>query len=1491
MWTAQTLRTDSDMYNVDHYLWLRGELDLPALRSAFTEVLRRHEALRTVFPDTDPPGQAVQPAGPFKIGVIDLTSLRQDARSDEALRIAQAEASRPFDLATGPLFRVVLVKTGSAEHLMLVNVHHLLADEWALGLLANEVSALYAAQLTGTAPVLPELAIQYADFTHWQIERATTEVTERQRAYWRRTLADVPGVLELPTDHARPARPSGRGHRAQASMNAELSTSLRRLATGHGVTVFTALVGLLAIVLGRHAGQQRFAIGTAVSGRTRSETEPLIGLFVNTVAIPVDVAGGVSITDLLHETGRCVLGAFDHQDVSFEQVVAELNTARTMSRNPIFQVLVHWAESGQGWALPGLVTEPVTLSYGSAKVDLTLLAEERGDTIDLELVAEADLFEAGTARRLLDHFVNTVRQVTADPAITVGQVTLASPAELDLVTREWAGSVGDYPADRTVPEMFEAAVARTPDAVALVADDATLTYAQLDAAANQFAQLLHERGVGLESRVGVALPRSAGLVVALLGILKAGGAYIALDPANPPARNALLIADSAPQVIVTTTRLWPDLAAAVGDVRLVLVDDPATQAQLAAQSAQPPAGRATPLSLAYISYTSGSTGTPKGVAVEHRNIIRLIHGPDYASYGQDETFALLAPVAFDASTMELWASLCNGAKLVVPPAGRLDVPDIAELLRKHRITTIFLTTALFHQIVEHDVTALAGVRQLLTGGDVLNPQAFTKPLHHHPNLTMVACYGPTENTTYTTAIAITDPNQITNRVPIGHPIPHSTVYILDENLQPVPIGTTGELYTGGHGIARGYLNQPARTAERFLPDPYQPGARMYRTGDLARWTTNGTLDFIGRTDNQVKIRGYRIELGEIETRLNQHPDITEAAVITHTDPTGHKTLTAYTTPRQPTNPPTPQQLKTFIQQTLPNYMTPHTFITLDHIPLNPNGKIDRKALPHPTQTTTTTNPPTNTTTTPTEQTLLTIWQKTLPTTTITIHDNFFDLGGDSILSIRIASEARRAGLPLSSSHLFDHQTIAELATAITTGETTAIPTAQQDTVTGVVPLTPIQHWFTQLDKTYDHYNQAVRLQWAPSPDPDLLHAALHAVVAHHDALRLRLTRNGGDWQQHIAETEPGQLLDVVDVLGLSEKDQETTIIEAATRAHTTLDLVGGPIARAVLFQGAVGGDQMIVVIHHIAIDTVSWEIVLDDLAAAYEQLSSRAEVRLPAKTTSFQRWADRLTQYASSDAFAAEAAFWRGHANAVAIPLPVDWPGGSNHVGGEAAVTSVLAPDYTDALLRNVPAAYRTQINDVLLTALARTLRGWTGAGVHRIDLEGHGRESPLDELDVSRTVGWFTSVYPVELRLPEEDDAGEALVAIRDQLRQIPRKGVGYGLAKYLTSAAGQEWIFPMNSPLSFNYHGQIDGNADRNPRRLAAPAGPEVDPSATRPYLFEVTAAVVEGSLRVSWTYPAACYARSTVQRLAGDFVEQLRTLIAHCRERVEGLALTSR
>ncbi len=1575
LWFLDQLTPGGSAYHVPIAMRLRGPLDPVAFQRSLNQLIARHETLRTSFPSRDgQPIQLIAPPRPLPLPLLDLQSLA--LREAVALELATIEAQRPFDLATGPLLRATLLRLAADEHIVLLTLHHIIADGWSMAVLIRELTALYHAATTGQPPALPPLPIQYADYALWQRHWLHDAPSAEQPSplqmyldYWRSQLADLP-TLNLPTDAPRPAIASVRGASQQITLPLATRAALLTLSRRAGTTLFMTVLAVWQVLLARHSGQTDFPVGAPIAGRTQRATEDLIGFFVNTLVLRADLAGNPSFQTLLSRVRAVCLAAYAHQELPFEQIVDALAPARDLSRQPLFQVLFALQNAPvERLALPSLTLEPLDTVSSTTKFDLSLVLGESADGLSGTIEYCTDLFDATTITRMRRQFQTLLAGILADPDQPIATLPLLTAPERQQTIVEWNTTTTAYPSETCVHTLFEAQASRSPDAVAIVCGAEQLTYGELNRRANQLMRELRGLGVGPDVLVGLCLDRSLDLIIALLGVLKAGGAYLPLDPSYPAERLAFMLEDAQAAVLITDSIY--DLRFTIDDLeeantaivnrKSKIVNLQTDWPRIAQEYAVNPAPAAivnrkskivNPDNLAYVMYTSGSTGKPKGVSITHRNIVRLVCANNYAHFGTDEVILHLAPIAFDAATFEVWGALLHGARLVIFPDQPLALDDLGRTLLRTGVTTLWLTAGLFQQIVEHQLDALRHVRQLLAGGDVLSSSHVRRLLQALPGCRVINGYGPTENTTFTCCYRVPGANAVAQLLPIGRPINNTQVYVLDRALQPLPIGIPGELYIGGDGLARNYLARPALTAERFVPNPFvgvsgigyqvsedktpdtrhptpdtragirdqgsdqtapapdtrypTPDTRLYATGDEVRYRPDGSIEFLGRLDQQVKLRGFRIELGEIEAALIQHPAVRESVVLAREDVTGQRRLVAYVVPaatdRTDRIYPVPttddlalspssivhrpssivQKLRAFLHDRLPDYMIPAAFVLLDELPLTPNGKLDRKALPAPDAIRPEPTDGFIAPRTPAEETLARIWAAVLRIDRVGIHDNFFALGGDSILSIQIIAKAQQAGLRLTPRQVFQHQTIAELAAVISSAPLDA---TEQGPVTGAVPLTPIQHWFfAQQHPHPEHFNQALLLTVRRPLSATLLEQAVQQLLRHHDALRMRFHLRADGWQQSNADLDQRPIVARIDLAALPAHAQTQAISAAADELQASFDLAAGPLMRVAIF--TLGADQparLLLAVHHLVVDGVSWRIVLEDLQAAYDQLQNGAAISLPPKTTSFQRWAERLADHAQSDALQQELAYWLAPARRRIGRLPISDPGGANTVADTAAVTVALDSQETRALLQAVPQAYRTQINDVLLTALAQVCAAWTDAPALLLDLEGHGREDLFADVDLTRTVGWFTTIYPVLLELPADGDPGAALKAVKEQLRAVPQRGIAYGMLRYLNHDAAQvaQLAALPQAEISFNYLGQIDQVLPTDGLFGAAPepSGQPQSPQARRSYELEVIAISVGGQLQVSWTYSTQRHDAATITRLADGYLAALRTLIAHC------------
>jgi aspartate racemase len=1024
LWFLDQLEPGTSAYTIAGRRRMHGPLDLTALTGALSELVRRHESLRTTFATrSGEPVQVIGDAAPVKVEIFDLETMPVAARERAAEDFVRTEVRRPFDLARGPLFRPVLLRWGPDEHELLVSFHHIIVDGWSLSIVARELDALYSAYVAGRPSPLPDLPLQYADFALWQRRWLTGDVLDAQRRYWRGQLGGRPEPLKLQADYARPQRQTFAGATYDFELPRSLADSLRQLSRGEGATLFMTLLAGFKMLLSRYTDQEEIVVGTPVANRTRVELESLVGFFANSLVLRTSLDGDPTFRQLLQRVLEVSLGAFDHQDMPFEQLVEDLQPGRAIGENPLFQVafVFQGAATGPGFAF-------VTVS---SPFDITSFVQDGIDgTLRVTIQYKRDVFAPATIARLADHYRRLLECVAADPDSRLSSVALLEDHELRQVLVEWNETATEYPRDRSIHGLFEDQVAATPDAVAVAFEGASVIYRELDRRANQLAHHLRAMGVGLEHPVGVWMERSIDAIVAFLAILKAGGAYTPLDLMAPPERVAFMVRDAKIEVLLTRKRML-ELLPEHGARAFCLDGD---WWSVAAEPHTPPLDRSTAESLAYIMYTSGSTGAPKGVAVTHRNVVRLIKATDYAHFGPDEVFLQLAPLSFDASTFEIWGALLNGGRLAVAPPGVLSVDELGTVLERNGVTTLWLTAGLFQHVVDHRIEVLRPLRQLLTGGDVVSGPHVDRVLRELPGCRVVNGYGPTEGTTFSCCHSITSTTGLERSVPIGRPIANTRVYVLDRNRRPVPIGVPGEVWIAGDGLARAYLGRPELTAERFVVHRFSDTLeeRLYRSGDVVRWLADGTLEFIGRLDDQVKLRGYRVEPGEIEETLAHHPGVRAATVVVSRDRGGDKRLVAYVV-----GDPTlaSQDLRELLRAKLPEYMVPAEFVILDHLPLSPNGKVDRRALPEPA------SGPTASSSEPRselERQLVKIWEEVLSVNPIGTRDSFFDLGGHSLLAVRMFArldETLRIRLPLAT--LFRAPTIERLAGVIGQGEVPA----------------------------------------------------------------------------------------------------------------------------------------------------------------------------------------------------------------------------------------------------------------------------------------------------------------------------------------------------------------------------------------------------------------------------------------------------------------------
>ncbi|MES5816919.1 amino acid adenylation domain-containing protein [Streptomyces sp. RG80] len=1519
LWFVNRMEGPSHTYNVPLAWRLTGTLDRTALRAALADVMARHESLRTVFPESDAPDAddiAFQVILDPSDAPVPLTELRvASADLDETVAGAARHA---FDLTGQPPVRTWLITAddtehADTEHVLLLLLHHIAADGLSVGPLGADLATAYTARLAGRAPDGDPLPVQYADYALWQQrvlggENDPESAIASQVAYWQRALAGLPEQLRLPTDRPRPAVAGHLGDTVPFALGAELHRDLRTLAGRSGSTLFMVVQAGLAALLSRLGAGDDVPIGSPIASRADAVLDDMVGCFVNTLVLRNDISGDPTFAELLDRVRRSNLAAYAHQDVPFDRLVELLNPVRSLARHPLVQVTLTFANQAERLPdLPGLRVSPALVHTGVAKLDLSFGLRESHDAdgrpagIGGVVDYATELFDRATVEALATRLARLLRSAADDPALPVSALDITGAAERDQLLADGKGPRGPQ-SQATWPEQFETWAGRQPEAPAVRFEDETLTYAELDRGANRLARYLRQRGVGPESFVAVALPRSLELVTALTAVAKAGAAYLPIDPDYPADRIAYMLDDARPAFVLTDRAIGERLPEAADTVQLLL-DDPFVQESVRTAPPAPltDADRCAPLdaaSPAYVIYTSGSTGRPKGVVVSHAGVAPLV-ATQTAVFGVGPGSRVLqfASLSFDAAAWEVCMGLLTGACLVLAPADRLLPGEaLAQTARRHGVTHVTLPpTAL--AVLPAD--GLPEDTTLVVAGEACPPALVGR---WSAGRAMFNAYGPTETTVCAT---ISEPLAGEVVPPVGRPVAGTRVAVLDAGLRPVPRGVMGELYVAGDGLARGYLGLPGLTAERFVADPSgAPGGRMYRTGDLARWNSQGQLEYTGRVDDQVKVRGFRIELGEIEAALSSHPGVAHASAAVIDDERGTRRLVGYVVPDDGKRPD-PAELRERLAATLPEYLVPAAFVLLDALPLTPNGKVDRKALAQPDFGATSTGRKPSSRR---EEVLAGLFAEVLGHASVGVDDSFFELGGDSISSIQLIAAARRENLELAVREVFEHRTVAALAGVAR--ETRDAATEHVADI-GPTPLTPIVHWQRELGGPIDGLNQSMAVAVPAGLDEQQLVDAVQAWLDHHDALRLRLDRTGEEWRLEVlapGKVTAAECVTRVEVAGLDRDSWAAVVAREGEAARRALAPDTGALVRLVWFDAGLGrSGRLLLVLHHLAVDGVSWRILLPDLAAAWRAAAKGATPALDPVTTSHAAWSRRLVEAASAPGRQAELEFWTGMlAGDPEPPLgvrPLD--PGRDRADTARLLSRTLPPDRTRPLLTRVPGMYHAGVNDVLLTALALAFAEWRrrGGAPHTpgvlLDLEGHGREEALTGLDPSRTVGWFTSLFPV--RLDPGDPAwaevraggpalGVALKRVKEQLRALPDNGAGFGLLRYLnprTAAALRQAPVPQ---IGFNYLGRFAGTGGdaeaREPGEwtictdVAGPAPRDSD--MPLPHSLEINAVTRDHPdgprLSVTWCWPDGVLAEADVARLAALWFEALDGLARH-------------
>ena len=1480
LWFIDQMDKGNNAYGMPSAVMLDGVLDVEKIERIFSYLVNRHEVLRTRFQESDDgPMQVISDDFSFSLGINDIrhhSELKKDAVIKKL--VAQNNGAL-FNLDSDLMVRASVILISEASAILLFNMHHIASDGWSVGILVREFGLLYGSSEEDFSKVLAPLGVQYADYSVWQSNWLRQSGAQKQLAYWEARLANLPPRHSLPMKRNMFDKNKHRARNYEVVLDQSSLNRMNSFVREHEITRFMLIHACFAWVLAKYSNQNDIVIGTPVANRLDKNIENVIGFFVNTLVLRVECVGSVRFSSFLKHVREINLDAQANQDIPFDLLVDKLNPERDTQVHPLFQVLFSMnTNNTQQLELPGLSAKPLPSKYLdeeiSPRFDLVLQANEVEEQLVLNLQFDSALFDESVIQNICRSLSLVICNAISDSELPLSELPVLDTRQTNRLQSTLVNTEIPFSDDCSIHQAFRNVVEQFSEKTAVQADGRTWCYSEIDQLSSSIADLLMLKGVTSGDIVGISTVRNADMIIGMLGILKCGAAYLPLDPEYPPKRTQAMVEDSRISHVVChseTIELFSSLPVESVDITENRLLDFTQQTisdheRLVGSSA---------LDLAYVIYTSGSTGKPKAVMLSHRGIVNLAEFQQrYFNVTQQSKVLHFASINFDAATWEWVMALLSGACLVIANESDRKEPNrVSKLIMESQISHVTLPPA-FLQMLDHEIDYPLEV--IVVAGEDYESRLQEKWCD---KVKFYNAYGPSETSICASVSSVLGKTDIN----IGRPIQNTQLYVLNDEQQLQPIGTPGELYIGGVGLARGYLNQPELTAERFIRHPFSsdPSARLYRTGDWVRYRADGQLEFIGRTDHQVKLRGFRIELGEIEHQLSQCEWVDQAAVLVREDSPGQRRLVGYYTFSDSGAKAVANEanlnglIRQQLQTQLPDYMVPSVFHSLPQFPLNPNGKLDRKALPIPEVTLASNDyvePRTSV-----ELALRDIWSELLnvPSDSLSMSANFFELGGDSILSIQVVSRARAAGLTLTIKALFDYQTIEELAPQV---KQASMELAEQTASSGEQILLPIQAYFFEDERALSHYNQAMLMQAPEDFTLTQLHHWVKALYQRHDALRLRFDCIDGDWRADYADLSRAMVDATVAELVI-EGDDFSGLDEAATPLQQSLDIKAGRLFRAVLCRNGLGEQRLLLILHHLVVDGVSWRILHADIEQLSAQERKGEGLSLAAKTHSYQAWAEFLQAHASSEAMEQERRYWREVVSTPmsALRVPTDsTPLSSGFGSSEFRLTEAQ----TNQLLTEAGKAYRTQINELLLSALLLGVYDWTGQTQLRIDLESHGRQVLSEAMDISQTVGWFTTFYPLNLTT-ETVDIETLICQVKEQCREVPNQGVGYGLLKYL--AKEPSLTAAEASPVLFNYLGQFgQGATSESVFGLALEScGQTMSPERQPQHGLNLNGAVVGGCLSFSISYDRRRYTPDSIVAFTSNIERALAAVIRHCVE----------
>ncbi|QWG87508.1 non-ribosomal peptide synthetase [Bacillus mycoides] len=1466
IWYTEVIHSGKGICNLRFLFKLHRKMDYSKLNRVVNRVISENDGLCIRLKENghQEPEQYFIKHEEQEFEFFDFSSVED---SDLLEKWIEQKTKETFTLFNSDLYYFALIKLNDNECAVFGNVHHIIMDGLSIQIFTSQIAKYYYEMHNETEE--GEIRNSYVQFLANEQTYLNSIRFQKDQKFWLEEFKTIPSVTGLKPYNTYQV--STKASRETFILSEHLKKKIELFSEDYKLSVYSLFVAAFSLSMYRWTSSLDIALGMAYGNRMTKMERELIGMMVSTVPLRMDMDPEEEVLSFIGRVSRKQSKSLRHQKYPFDLLLKQINKENN-SNVRLFGTTIDYRdrdESGDSLWIPN----------GEEMQDFAVHIENLTDIDSLQVHIDyrKELFSKEEINRFFKTMLAIIENTFKNPKQKVSEIEIISEEDKRKSLVEFNNPKLDFPPQVTIHELFEQQAMIYPNSIAVTYEKGKVTYRELNERANQLAHYLQKKGVGPDTLVGLCVERSLEMIVGILGILKAGGAYVPLDPTYPEQRLQYILEDAGIQLFVTQESL-KELKWLPENIKSICLDR--DRDEIEQESKTLPISNVNPQHLAYVIYTSGSTGNPKGVMVEHHNVIRLFKSTEcWYQFNEKDTWTLFHSYAFDFSVWEIWGALLYGGKLIVVPYWISRSPkDFYQLLVEKEVTVLNQTPSAFRQLIQvceqEDENKNLQLRYVIFGGEALEPISllpwFQRYGEKEPQL--INMYGITETTVHVTYYPITlDDVQHASRSNIGKRIPDLEVYILDAYQQPVPIGVDGELYIGGAGLARGYLNRPELTAERFISHPFSSDskARLYRTGDLARYLPDGNLDYRGRIDHQVKIRGFRIEIGEIESTLNAYASIKEAVVIVREDQPGDKRLVAYVVGDGNVG-----AWREYLKAKLPSYMVPSGFVTMEAIPLTANGKVDREALPVPEerQIKSEAVAPRNSN----EQILATIWKHVLGVKKVGIYDNFFEIGGDSILSIQIISQASQVGLKLTPKQMFECPTIAELAQVAI--ETQGVQ-AEQGIVTGEVPLTPIQYWFFEQEHSRpEHWNQSMLLRVKERLDVKLLEGAILNLLKHHDALRFRYEQlPNGTWRQRNEGTDEHSVLHVVKRNKANEQAWNKVIQEEMNITQTSFNLVTGPLMRVVYFEDTLSGnDRIFWVIHHLVVDGVSWRILLEDLQVVYNQMKQGQGVRLPAKSTSFKEWSERLQAYSDSGISKEVQDYWNERVEKETMKIPMDYPMQETTEESIDQVTRTLGVEETHALLQEVPVTHKTRINEVLLAALGQAIVDFTNQQTVSIHLEGHGREEMVEGIDLSRTVGWFTSIYPVHLNFQGTKTPIEGLKAVKDQLRQIPNRGVDYGILRYLKKELLP--FYQQKPSISFNYLGQFDQVFSKESLFMQETGFTFLDhaPDSKPSHLIEVIGMVKDEKLHFVWIYSREQFSRLKIQAIADGMLRHLLQLI---------------